>query len=198
MRISLSPLVLALILGSASACARGDDAAPSDSPAAAAPASDTGMAGHSMADMANMTGDPDRDFLRMMSDHHMGLTAMAHVARQRTDIGSVAADAEKMDVKQDAEGKKMTGMLADRFKDPYTPKVAPEHQRLTDELTPLTGAAFSRKFVENVIAHHRQALTMVNEYLPKAKVDDVRAMAEKMKADQTREIAELEKKLSAL
>lgn len=198
MRLSFSTLYLALILGSAAACARGEDAATSDTPAAVAGAPDTAMAGHSMSDMANMTGDADRDFLRMMSDHHMGLSAMARGAKERTDIGSVAADARKMDAMQDAETKRMTGMLADRFQDQYAPKVAPEHQRMADELTPLTGPAYARKFVENVIAHHRQALAMVEEYLPKAKLDDVRQMAEKMRTDQTREISELEKKLSAL
>ena len=38
-----------------------------------------GMTG--MQGMANMTGDPDRDFLRMMSDHHRGMIEMAHQAK---------------------------------------------------------------------------------------------------------------------
>lgn len=150
-----------------------------------------------MGDMA-MTGDPDRDFLRMMSDHHTGLKAMARDAMAKTDIGSVAADAKKMDAKQDAEIKGMTGMLAASFKDQYGPKVMPDNQRMVDELKPLSGPAYAKKFLENVIAHHRQALTMVDHYLSRGKMADVRAMAEKMKADQMKEIADLEKKLAAL
>lgn len=39
---------------------------------------------------------------------------------------------------------------------------------------------------------------MIDEYLPNAKNPQVKSMAEKMKSDQTREIAELRRKLSAM
>ena len=103
-----------------------------------------------------------------------------------------------MDKKQDAEVEKMVTMLDQRYKDAYTPKVMPDNQRMVDELKGKSGAEYSRTFLKNVIAHHQQAVKMIDEYLPKAKSPQVKSMAQKMKSDQTREIAEFQKKLSAM
>ena len=151
-----------------------------------------------MSGMANMTGDPDRDFLRMMSDHHKGLIAMVHPTIDKKENLAVKSDATKMDKKQDAELEKMIAMLDQQYKDSYTPSVTPDNQRMVDELNRKSGADYSRTFLKNVIAHHQQAIKMVDDYLPTAKNAQVKSMAEKMKADQTKEIAELQKKLNAM
>ena len=39
---------------------------------------------------------------------------------------------------------------------------------------------------------------MIDDYLPNAKSPQVKSMAQKMKSDQTKEIAEFQKKLSAM
>lgn len=195
------------------ACSSADKGATADSVAAGAAttttatgmSADSGMAGmdHSkmsggMAGMANMTGDPDRDFLRMMSDHHKGLILMTHDAMERKDAPRVAPDAKTMDTKQDAELKKMQGMLQQRYSDRYEAKVMPESQKMADGLKPLAGKEYEKSFLRNVVMHHQQALKMVDAYLPTAKVPELKAMAEKMKADQTKEIAELERKMATL
>jgi len=151
-----------------------------------------------MSGMANMTGDPDRDFLRMMSDHHKGLIAIVHPTIDRKENLAVKGDAAKMDKKQDAEIEKMITMLDKQYKDTYTPSVMPDNQRMVDELNGKSGAEYSRTFLKNVIAHHKQAIKMIDDYLPKAKNAQVKSMAQKMKSDQTREIAEFQKKLSAM
>lgn len=164
--------------------------APGDS---ATPSTNTQMSG-----MANMTGDPDRDFLRMMSDHHKGLIAMVHPTLDKKERLAVKGDAAKMDKKQDAEIEKMITMLDQQYKDTYTPSVMPDNQRMVDELNGKSGAEYSRTFLKNVIAHHQQAIKMIDDYLPKAKNPQVKSMAEKMKSDQAKEIAELQKKLGAM
>ncbi len=151
-----------------------------------------------MSGMAHMTGDPDRDFLRMMSDHHKGLTAMAHPTLDKKENLAVKGDASKMDKKQDAELEKMITILDQQYKDTYTPSVMPDNQRMVDELKGKSGADYSRTFLKNVIAHHEQAIKMIDDYLPKAKNPQVKRMAEKMKSDQSKEIAELRRKLSAM
>jgi uncharacterized protein (DUF305 family) len=148
--------------------------------------------------MANMTGDPDRDFLRMMSDHHKGLIALAHPTLEKKENLAVKGDARKMDKAQDAELKKMITMLDRQYKDTYTPSVMPDNQRMVDELNGKSGTEYSRTFLKNVIAHHKQAIKMIDDYLPKSKSPQVKSMAEKMKSDQTKEIAELQKKLGAM
>ena len=159
--------------------------------------STTQMGGMQMNGMA-MTGDADHDFLRMMSDHHKGLIAMVHPTLDKKENLAVKGDASKLDKKQDAELEKMVSMLDQQYKDAYTPMLMPDNQRMVDELNGKSGADYSRTFLKNVIAHHEQAIKMIDDYLPKAKNAQVKSMAEKMKADQTKEISEFQKKLSAM
>lgn len=58
-----------------------------------------------------------------------------------------------------------------------------------------TGAELDRQFRENVIVHHEEGLGMIEKYMTRLTRAEVRQMAEKMKADQTREIAELRSEL---
>ena len=148
--------------------------------------------------MKNMSGDPDRDFLRMMSDHHKGLILLAHMTKERTGGGSAVADAEKLDAAQDKEIDRMQTMLEKDFKDPYAPKVSAENQAMADELKTKTGKEYDRTFYQDIITHHQGALKMVDEYLPKSRNATVKKMAEKMKADQTKEIADFQKKVDKL
>lgn len=206
-RSSISSATLPLLAGVAaialSACAK-TDKAPADSaamtanaPPAAAPA-DTTHSGMAAMPMMNMTGDPDRDFLRMMSDHHKGLTAMAHEAVQSKDKLTVKDLATSMDAKQDKELDMMGKMLEADYKDVYAPMIMPDNQTMIDALKGKTGPDFDRTFLQNVITHHQQAVKMVDDYLPKAKAAKVKSMAEKMKADQTKELAVVQARLTKL
>ena len=90
-------------------------------------------AGKGMGTMTNMSGDADQDFLRMMSDHHKGLVALAHLSVEGTKKGSssVQSDARKLDVAQDKEITQMTAMLASQFKVWYKPRITPENQAMS-------------------------------------------------------------------
>ncbi len=151
-----------------------------------------------MSQMAGMTGDADHDFLRMMSDHHKGMIAMAHPTIESRENLAVKGDARKLDKAQDAELDMMANKLDRDFKDAYTPKVTAENQRMVDALKGKTGDDYSKTFLQNVIMHHGEAVKMIDEYLPKAKDASLKTMASKMKADQTKEIAEFKKKLAAM
>ncbi|MDB4883732.1 MAG: hypothetical protein JWL95_2498 [Gemmatimonadetes bacterium] len=204
-RTLASCLVLAAF--ASGACAKsGTDKLPADSSAAAAPAMsrDTGMAGMShgdsgmagMSNMAGMTGNPDHDFLRLMSDHHKGMIALAHATIDRKDASaSVRAEARTFDRKQDAELDTMTTMLEQSFKDPYTPKITPENQAMIDSTLAKTGPAFDRAFRETVIKHHQGAVKMVDEYLPKLTDAKLKTMAQRMRSDQQREISQLQQQI---
>lgn len=152
----------------------------------------------SMSGMPAQSGDPDHDFLRMMSDHHKGLIALVHMTQDRSGIGTAKADATTMDKAQDAELDKMMTMLEKTYKDPYAPKVMPEHQAMAVALKPMSGKGYERTFYEDIVKHHMEAIAMIDGYLPKAKSADVKAMAEKMKVDQAREITDFQQKLSKL
>ena len=189
--------ILAMTL--TAACAKSGDKADTDakdSAAAVGAPMDTGMAG--MSGMAGMTGNADQDFLRMMTDHHKGLIVMARMTKDRKEGGTAVADATKLDLAQDAELDHMVMMLEKDFKDSYTPKVLPAHQAMADALKSKTGKDYDRTFYQNIIQHHQEAITMVDGYLPNAKNAMLKQMAEKMKADQSKEIADFQKKVAAL
>ena len=172
---------------------------------AAMPTSDSAMgaqASGSMSgmdhNMASMTGDADRDFLRMMSDHHKGLIIMAHMTKDRKEGGSAVADARKLDAVQDEELDVMVTMLEKDYKDAYAPKVMPEDQAMADALKLKVGKEYDRTFYQNIITHHQGALKMIDEYLPKAKNATLKQMAAKMKTDQTAEMAAFQRKIDQL
>ena len=105
----------------------------------------------------------------MMSDHQKGLIAMVHPALDKKENLAVTGDASKLEEKQDTEPEKMITMLDQQYRDTYTPSVMPEHQRMVDELNGKSGADYSRMFLKNVITRHKQAIKMIDDYLPKAK-----------------------------
>ena len=151
-----------------------------------------------MSGMSNMTGDADRDFLRMMSDHHKGLILLAHMTKDRKDGGTSKADASKLDAAQDKELDIMQTMLETDFKDPYAAKAPPENQAMADALRGKRGAEYERTFYQDIIQHHQGALQMIDAYLPTARSAAIRRMAEQMKVDQTKEIAEFRTKVAAI
>ena len=200
-RSTLKAVAAILAVTLTAACAKSGDKVDSDAKDSAAATAagapmDTGMAG--MSGMAGMTGNADQDFLRMMSDHHKGLIVLAHMTKDRKEGGTAVADAAKLDAAQDMELDHMVTMLEKDFKDAYAPKVLPADQAMADALKNKTGKAYDRTFYQNIIQHHQEAIKMVDGYLPNAKNAMLKQMAEKMKADQTKEIADFQKKVTAL
>ena len=65
-------------------------------------------------------------------------------------------------------------------------------------LKPMSGKGYERTFYEDIVKHHTEAIAMIDGYLPNAKSAEVKAMAEKMKADQAREIADFQQKIAKI
>ena len=141
---------------------------------------------------------PDQHFLRMVSDHHLGMMAMAHAAMERNDAAEeVRAKARQIDRKQHEEAREMTSMLEREFGDRYEPQVMPNNERMIERVRSADGSAVERTFYETVVEHHQHGLEMMDRELPSLTNPAVRRMAERMKDDQQREIEELCGKLSA-
>lgn len=193
-------IALSLVAVASSACSSGGDRATADTSAAPAttPATTPAVAHDmgSMEGMADMTGDPDRDFLRMMSDHHKGMLLMTDAAK--SGGATVTDEAQRMSKAQSAEMEKMKSILKARYSDGYAPKVMTDAKTMAGELGPLTGSAFDRKFLQHTIHHHQAAVKMIDAYLPRSKEGEVKAMAVEMKTAQQKEIREFEGKLAAL
>lgn len=185
-------LVVLAACGSKDEDRMADSTAPGTPVGTEAPAPVT--TGGAMEGMA-MTGDANRDFLRMMSDHHKGLLALAHETMEE-GRGSAESrrDAGTMNAQQDEELQQMVTMLDKEYKDSYAPKVSTAHRAMLDTLLTKSGNGYASTFYRMVIRHHREALALIDTYLPTATRPDLKAMAEQMKRDQAREIAEFTRK----
>ena len=182
-------------------------AAGATAAAAGAAAGDTGMAGmdHSKmgemdhSAMANMNRSPARDstqtFLRMMSDHHEGLIAMADSAEERAQGADAKSDAQRLRQKQADEQQRMLAMLSRQYSDSITPTMMPSNRAMLDSLVQTPGAEFDRMFYHHVVEHHREGIQMIDQHLSHLTAE-VRQMAERMRADQQREIQEFERKMN--
>jgi uncharacterized protein (DUF305 family) len=200
-------IISALAIGTvalAAACSS-RKAAVTDTTAAAVATPPTTASMSSPGDSAAMNGavgsstakmDANHEFLRKMSDHHRGLIQIVHQTVDRKDVAGVLATARKLDTEQDAELDTMTIMLRQKFNDPYDPQVMPEHQAMADSLKVLSGAAYDRAFRQDVIRQHQEALSMINEYLPRITEPKIKSMAEGMRVVQTKEIDEMQYQLS--
>lgn len=188
---------LAVLALGITACRRSENVNRPAGDTAVAVAVGTPAAGTSGAapavDTARLT--PDHRFLRMMSDHHQGLIEMAHYEAEDRKSPGVLADARRLDRVQDAELDTMVTMLEKTYRDPYTPSVMPANRAMLDTLRQAKGAAFDSTFLRMVVAHHREAIAMIDSALPSLADAKVRAMAKRMRADQTKEIAEFERRL---
>jgi uncharacterized protein (DUF305 family) len=198
---------LALAIGLAAlaaACSKSDKAATDSAagaaatPTAATPSSTDTTKPMDHSAMANMNRTPAKDaddeFLRMMSDHHEGLIQMASEAMTKASNSTAQGDAHRLHTKQADEQKKMLGMAESMYGDKVTPMVMPSNKAMMDSLQAKTGAEYDRAFYRNVIAHHQEGIKMVDDMMPKLAKPEIKQMAERMKSDQQKEIAEFEKK----
>lgn len=151
---------------------------------------------HSNMDMSRGAAkDGNHEFLRMMIDHHEGLIRMATEAMTKGSNQTVQGDAHQMHTKQTEEQKRMQSMAQSSYQENVSPKVIPSNQRMIADLAAKSGAEYDRTFYNNVIAHHREAIQMTDQ-MGSRLTGEVKQMAEKMKADQQREIQELQRKIS--
>jgi uncharacterized protein (DUF305 family) len=152
-----------------------------------------------MGGMAGMASTPARDadqeFLRMMIDHHEGMIVMADTALKKGATADVRSDATKMRTKQKDEQQKMQAMLRAQYSEDKMPMITPGDASMATMLAGASGAAFDRSFREHVVMHHEAGIKMIDQFSPRLTNAELKQMATKMKADQTREIAELRKKL---
>lgn len=146
--------------------------------------------------MAGMQHDSAQDgnqqFLRMMVDHHQGLIMMAQQAMERGSTEAVKTEARELHTKQQTEQRQMMDMLQRQYNDTHQPQVMPSNQAMMDSLSAKQGADYDMTFRMNVIAHHREGIQMTDQHMPHLTQAEVRQMAERMKADQQKDIQKLE------
>ena len=193
----LAPLALTVM----AACAGSNDSAEGDSAAAgqtAAAGGDSAAAGTDHSNMPGMNNGPakdaDHEFLRKMSDHHEGMIVMLNGAPDKATSATAKADARKLVDMQRAERDSMIAMIKRDYNETHMAMPMQSAKTMAAELQGKSGAAYDRDMYGHVIMHHQEALKMIDDFLPRLTKPAVRQMAEKMRADQQREIQEFQRK----
>lgn len=162
-------------------------------------ASATSGGADTMGTMAGMQNTPARDadqqFMRMMVDHHQGMVEMADTALKKAATSRVRAEATRMRSAQRSEQQQMRDMLKKQYGEDKMPMATQGNASMLTMLAGASGAAFDRQFREHVIMHHEEGIKMIDQFSSRLRNPELKQMAEKMKGDQTREIAELRKEL---
>lgn len=190
MRIGRSTFVMMAFLA---ACA-GRDSGETDTAATSGGTTAAMTSAAPPSDNRPAPRDAEHEFLRKMIDHHEGLIQMATAAMTKASTSATQGDAHNLHTKQADEQKKMIADVQSQYGETVTPMVMPEHKAMADSLASKAGAEYDRTFYRLVVQHHREAVQMVDDMRPRFTKSEVRSMAEKMKADQQKEITEFQRK----
>ncbi len=138
-----------------------------------------------------MTGDVDHDFAMMMATHHEGALAMAQEEADNGQDTMLVNMAKKTLSAQKEEQDKLQ-----KFADSHEPVVKdtaasmklmqPMKAMMADMDHNMKGTT-DHHFASLMSMHHQSGMDMAKAYLPNAKVPEIKAMAQKIIADQQKE-----------
>ena len=149
-----------------------------------------------MQEMKAMTssGNPDNDFAAMMKTHHLGATEMAQAEVAQGANAEMKAMAQKMIDAQQQEIAELntflSGHQAHGGGDAFHKEVMAQMNNMKMDMN--TSGSFDKRFAEMMIPHHQSAIDMSKAYIKAgAHEEKLKTMANKIIADQQKEIGEL-------
>jgi uncharacterized protein (DUF305 family) len=152
-------------------------------------------AGDMHSAMASAVGaDVSDTWLRKMIAHHEGAIAMTEPVVAGGGDPRVVAIALRMAAQQGREIEEMKGLVRkDSAPDPESagPYAAGE-KRMHESMEAAPGSDPSQTFLRRMIAHHQGAIDMSRVVLAQGRDHRVAAIARRIVADQSKEIAEIE------
>lgn len=159
------------------------------------------MMNKNMQEMKAMTssGNPDNDFASMMKTHHMGALEMAQAEVAQGTNAEMKAMAQKMIDEQQKEIAELntflSGHQAHGGGDAFHKEVMAQMNNMKMDMS--HSGSFDKQFAEMMIPHHQGAIDMSKAYIKSgAHEEKLKTMANKIIADQQKEIGELQAWLS--
>ena len=162
---------------------------------------------HSSSSAGVKFNDADVTFVQSMIPHHQQAVMMARMAKMAASSPDVKQLADKIEAAQGPEIDTMTGWLEawgedvesgssngmDQDMDSMGSDDMPSMMSGQDmkRLEGASGAGFDRMFLTMMIEHHTGAIEMAKTEQSEGENADTLALAEKIEADQTAEIADM-------
>jgi uncharacterized protein (DUF305 family) len=190
--LAASALTAALILAGCSSTPSG---MPSNMP---------GMNHGSSASPAKQFNDADTAFATQMIPHHQQAVGMADMVLRKTGVDPRVVDlAKQIKAAQDPEIVTMTGWLMAWGQPSPAPMDGMDMtgmmpQADMDALANASGPDSSKLFLQQMIQHHQGAIDMANTEIASGKNSDAIALAKKIVASQSAEIAKINDILATL
>ena len=136
----------------------------------------------------------DAVFVSAMIPHHEGAVEMAQIALERAERPEVKKLANEIIAAQEKEIRTMTPIKEDLEAEHGEHMAAGEHGSMAMDIEKLrTADPFDREFIDMMIPHHENAVTMAKEELEKGENDTLLKLAEDIVSAQNREIEQLRK-----
>lgn len=141
--------------------------------------------------------DVSDTWVKKMIEHHRGAVEMSNIALQQGVEGRVAEMARTTVTEQTKEIGELEGMVKQGNPSPDSAAAYRESEtQMHDRMMAAKGADASETWVRKMIEHHRGALAMSEVVIAQGQDARVKEKGRKTIADQTKEIAELERLLS--
>ena len=123
---------------------------------------------HAAAVVTPLTGDPDHDFLRRMSDHHKDLIRITHAVLESSNSAAADPVLRKFEDEHDHELDTLLALLRSTYNDSYLPQNDPQNDYVVEMMRgPQTD--YVGIFVGAALKSEAAAVRLANDYLPKAK-----------------------------
>lgn len=154
--------------------------------------------------------DADVSFASQMIPHHQQAIEMSDLALQKATTAEVKQLATAIKAAQDPEIKQLSGWLTTWGKPVPTPGGEHSGHQMSEpmpgmmtaeemnDLAKASGAMFDRMWTQMMIKHHQGAVTMATTEQAGGKDTASIALAKKIQADQTAEIATMQRLLGRL
>lgn len=162
---------------------------------AAGPRSGMGPGAMMGGPMGGMMTDADRHFIEMMIPHHEDAIAMADLALTQAQHPEIKALAANIKQTQTAEIVQMRSWYQAWYGTAVPAAPAMGGMMGADDMTTLrtlTGDAFDRAFIEQMVPHHQMAVQMSNMTLPRSQHPELQGLLRSIVASQSAEIAQMQ------
>ena len=144
------------------------------------------------------TGDPDHDFAALMKAHHVSAIEMARLEESRGNDAWVKTMASKMIGDQEQEIAAFTNFLSSGKKDGGGDAYFKQAMGIMDGMGMQMNhsAPIDVQFVQMMIPHHQTGIDMSKAYLPIAKDESLKKVANNIIGSQQKEIGMMNEWLS--
>jgi len=148
--------------------------------------------------MAAVGADASDTWVRKMIEHHRGAVEMSNILLPLSQDPNVRQMAQMTIDKQTKEIQQLEQFV--RQGEAPAPETAnlyrPSEMQMHERMMAATGATVDETWMRKMMEHHRGAIAMSDVVLTQNPPAHIRAMAQKIRTDQTKEIAHLEAMLS--